>query len=234
MDRPDHLIVGLGTRNRLVELRRCITSIASTAGIPVKIVVAFDEDYASYIELHDYPYVSKVLLQPRHYYCRMMNVLYRKMHEVAEEEGSTHFVLAHDDSEYALWDWGNKALDIHMGAYPDGNGVVDLFGPSMCSHYISTFKFIDEQHNGQLADPRYTMYYSDSDMLNKLAEKTQYAAIEGMGIFRHMTMSTHDALTAEVTRTWKDLDRQEYERRWPKEYVQELKKNWKIALMDRS
>jgi hypothetical protein len=226
----DHkLIVGFPSRKGLTAVRKCVNSIVATANVPTQVVIAFDDDGISYRACPDWPFVDTHLLRPRHYYCRSVNALFQYIKQAAE--GTTdYFILTHDDVEFVTPDWGNLVIGAYERVLP-GGGILELFSPGLCSHYISSISFIDDEFDGRLADPVYTNYYSDSHMLNQCAEKGRYAALllpEGMNILNHDLFSTRDAASLEVQEAWFHVDQQLYRERWTPEREEELRANWKL------
>jgi hypothetical protein len=229
------LVVGFPSRKGLTAVRKCVNSIVATANMPTQIVIAFDDDDMSYRSCPNWPFVDTYLLRPRHYYCRAVNALFAHIEQAAE--GTTdYFMLTHDDVEFMVPDWGNLALETYNSVFPDGAGILELFSPGLCSHYVSRVSFIRDKFNGRLADPVYTNYFSDSHMLNQCAEEGWYGALlleEGLNIINHDLYSTRDAASLEVQEAWFHRDKELYRERWPQAVEEGLRANWKLLKGER-
>lgn len=208
----EQLTILILTRNRTEALRRCITSAVATAGCPVRILVGFDEDYAGYTNLQPYPYVSKTLLWPRHYYVRGFNRVYSMAKKSFPD--LDYIVVTNDDVEWFRPGWGARVQQHLRNTFPDGHGIAEFIGPDQCAHYMTRAAFIDEHFGGQLGNPIYTMYCSDTEMLQRAKELDRHCFVvdkdTGKALARHL--ETGDSLRQELT-VWMKDDVLEYNKR---------------------
>lgn len=213
------LVLGLITRNRNANLRRAVTSAAATSDIPLRIALMFDDDIAGFQQCPEWPYAQKQLLTPRHYYVRAMNKLFWFAKDTAADE-TDYLVISHDDDEWVRPNWASLAVEMLENAFPDGQGILELFAPSLCGHYITKFSFIEKHFNGRLAYPAYTMYFSDSEMRNECLKLNAYRALNpkpGTELLVHNAYGTSDVVTREVQNAWFQDDREIYFERYPDE-----------------
>lgn len=206
------------SRNRATLLRRCIYSIMATCDVPYHITVGFDDD-PNWQNLKSIaPAATGILLRPRHYYVRGVNALFRQARLNRPE--MDFFVLLNDDVEFVVANWASRVLAFIKEEVPDGSGIAVLDAPDKCANYLSRVSFFDEFFDGQLAEPCYTMYYSDSELMARakalgrhfhgsLRVKTEGGAME-MKVLKHFV--TDDDMRDEVLR-WSNSDKRTFERR---------------------
>jgi hypothetical protein len=205
-DTPPLTLAILTRRHRLAV--QAMESAVATAGCPLQVVIAFDDAPREVCEamsvLLHCSNVRSFLLPVRHYYVRGMNALYHDMR--TPPTSADKFVVINDDVLFTMRDWGPYVLDQYAQRFPDG-GVLELAGPDLCAHYISDVGFMDKMYNGRLADPRYTMYYSDSHLMRHMKKLGRYAYCPGPSgnpVIHHQVVQ--DALRSEVE-YWMPIDR---------------------------
>lgn len=210
-----HLNIGILTHRRLDHLRRCINSILATVNIDTTITVLFDDDEPSYQSL-DHPIVNKALVAPRHYYVRGMNRLYAVMEHAATTAGKDFDWLCflNDDVEFLHHGWPLIIIESMIAKWGDGVGVAEMVAPEKCAHYITRKRFLDQFTEYQRpANPIFTMYYSDSDLMCCAKDAGRYAFLSAPGkgpvVLHHIV---HDTLRAECSR-WRTVDKVEWQRR---------------------
>jgi glycosyltransferase involved in cell wall biosynthesis len=198
------------TRGRPAQLEDCINSaIGGARGWPLHIVVGFDDDPQNYIQFResiektsDLPLGTKVGaigLTPRHYYVRAVNALF------AWARGNVphfdYFVLSNDDVTWAP-DWAKHAFYGLNKSYPRGLGICELSAPDACAHYISRAQFFVETFDGVLAEPCYTFYFSDRELLNRAKLLGRYRYLRGPEGPLIAHDQQRDAVRSEVERWW--------------------------------
>jgi len=216
------IVMGIVTRQRPRQLRTCITSALATCGVPINFVVGFDDDYWGYQQCLTLNVVKPYLMVPRHYYVRGKNAVYTEARNLAEGKAD-YFVLSNDDSEWLAPNWGARAVNLLEHSFEGGQGVLELFANGHLAHFISRFDFLDGFTNGLIADPKYTMYFSDSDLRNRLIEQDKYKAIQIKGskleeyhnrVVTHQLSITSDHLAFEVQCAWWDIDEAIFNSTW--------------------
>lgn len=221
------LAVGFLSRSRLPELRRAVNSLLATVGMPVKIVVAFDDDADSFNAYTPPAHVWKTLLKPRHHYVRGMNALYESLKQNVPD--FDHFVVSNDDVEFFGTDWGPAFCGLFAELWPDdGLGVIELLAHDKCAHYMSRRAFFDQHFDGRLADPAYTMYCSDTEMLQRLRAMGRHRWVHTPHAWPG-AVCVHHELTDTLrytTRIWYNRDLAIYNQRakangWPEVLVKE-------------
>ena len=216
------IVMGIVTRQRPEQLRRCITSALATCGLPLRFAIGFDDDYWGYNQCPQFAAVTKEFLVPRHYYVRGKNAVYDIARDMAGDEAE-YFVLSNDDSEWLCPGWGQRAVELLESAFPDGQGCLELFSAGHLAHFIARFDFLDSFTGGVIADPRYTMYFSDTHLRNLLIEQDKYKNINLKGnmidqyharVVMHQLSVTGDHLAFEVQSAWWDVDEKVYNSIW--------------------
>jgi hypothetical protein len=216
------IVMGIVTRQRPAQLRTCITSALATCGVPLQFVVGFDDDYWGYQQCLTLDVVHPHLMMPRHYYVRGKNAVYAGARDLAEGNAE-YFVLSNDDSEWLAPNWGHRAVSLLEKSFEGGQGVLELFANGHLAHFISRFDFLDEFTGGMIADPMYTMYFSDSHLRNLLVEQEKYKAIHIKGskleeyhnrVVTHQLSITSDHLAFEVQCAWWEIDERVYNSIW--------------------
>ncbi len=215
-------IFGIVTRHRPDDVRRCVTSAIATAGAPMRIAILYDDDPVSFDMCPRWPYAQAINVTPRHYYVRGKNRMYQLAKEMAGD--AEYFVMSNDDSEWLRPDWLSSAQEALEKQFEDGMGIIEMFMSGHCAHWISKFKFIDEYLNGKLGDPRFTMYFSDTDMMLRTAGMDRYASIVPSGTMRdqyhnrivaHKMAATADRTAYEVQSGWWEHDQAIFNELWP-------------------
>ena len=217
MTTGNNISIGILTRHRLSDLRRCATSAMATVGIPANVIIAFDDDLSNFRACPNWHWAMKFPLPMRHYYVRGMNVLFALMKQY--NPNLDYFVVTNDDSEFLTPGWGEEAISTLHERFPDGMGVLELAHPDLCAHYVSRRAVFDAHFEGNLAHPEYTMYFSDNHLRNSLKDMDMFASIEGSGgkqIINHYL--SQDTLREDL-RYWRQSDRKVY-----KKYV--TQNNW--------
>ncbi|KKK95153.1 hypothetical protein LCGC14_2675670 [marine sediment metagenome] len=215
VDTLDFLIL---SRNRGTILRRCLYSIMATCDVPYRITVAFDDDPDWRAIENIAPQAARILLRPRHYYVRGVNALFQHARTCTPE--MDFFVLLNDDVEFVVSGWAEGIIDFLKKQAPDGEGIVVLDEPEKCANYLSRVSFFDKHFDGLLAEPCYTMYYSDSELMERtkalgryshgtLSLKTDSGEVHAK-VLRHHEVD--DYTRTEVNR-WHKSDRETFERR---------------------
>jgi len=211
--------IGVLTRHRSIQLRTCVNSAIATVGCPAQVTIAFDDDRAGYESCVDWPGTSHLLLRPRHYYVRGVNALFHHMRRLAHEQDRVldYFCILNNDVEFVRGNWGPAGINYLSSKFPDGMGLVELVGPDVLGNYISRAALFDEHFGGRIAEPCYTMYFSDSELLNRLKQMGRYshADLPSQGslpdkILQHHVV--HDSLRSEAF-SWFPVDRQVYDER---------------------
>jgi len=205
------ITAGFLTRNRLPDLRRAVNSFIATVGVPFHVLVMFDDDSAGYNAYDPPPGVRKALVTMRHYYARGMNRMYQTMKETFPD--MDYFMVSNDDVEFLMPHWGVRTLNEFPNLFPnDQLGLLEIGGlEERCAHYVSRRALFDQHFDGLLAEPCYTMYYSDSELMQRLRTMNKYRVIEqSNAICIHYIV--RDSLRYEVERWW-HADKAEYERR---------------------
>lgn len=210
------------TRNRAEELLNCINGAISNAkGWPLHLVIGFDDDAESYIKhstadkgkLPAGVDVTCLYLKPRHYYVRAVNELYRFASRHVDFD---YFFLSNDDVAFAP-NWAAQAVRGLQRSFPNGEGICELAGPELCAHYVSRKAFIDTHFARLLAEPCYTFYFSDREMMMRAKLLGRYRHLPG-NLVTHF--EREDSTRSEVER-WFYVDEEQYFRRrvahkqWP-------------------
>ncbi len=207
----DHIAIGILSRLRPVSLRRCITSIISTVGANYDIYVAYDDDSISPSGIPPYPSYHPLVLQPRHYYVRALNALYSWMK--AENENLDYFALINDDIEFTLVDWAKEVTRLMSESWSDGMGVVELCGRENCANIVTRKQFVEDELDGVIANSVYTMYFSDTELLNHLQAIKRIVAARTA---RNFSIATHhedkDVVRLEAL-PWYEEDKRIYDKR---------------------
>lgn len=209
-------------------MRTAVHSAVALSDMPLQIVVLFDDDPLGYRMAPDWPYVHKVLAEPRHYYVRAANKLFQIVEDLKPD--TDWFFFTHDDVEFVRPGWGPLTIGAYEQVLPDG-GILECFGLGLCSHYLTKRSFIRDNFGGRLADTRYTNYYSDSHMLNECAQMGKYATVKldsARAILNHQTTATRDAPSWEVQEAWFQDDQEIYKAAWP-DFGKELQKKWVVV-----
>lgn len=204
--------VGILSRNRPDTLLRCVTNVQSLAGGPLLVGIALDDDLVTYQNFPRILGVSRLLLQPRHYYVRGTNAVYRFLRQLADGAGLPfdYVVILNDDVEFQVFGWYPAAIAYLHERFPDGMGLVEFGVPDACANFITRAAFIDEHFGGEPANPVYTMYCSDSELLSRLKAMGRYASVQvdsGGAVLKHAQIQ--DALRAEM-KPWYTLDQMQY------------------------
>ena len=216
------IVMGIVTRQRPAQLRTCITSALATCGVPINFVVGFDDDYWGYQQCPTLSVVTPHLMVPRHYYVRGKNAVYDVANSLAVGKAE-YFVLSNDDSEWLAPNWGMRAVNLLEQSFEDGQGALELFANGHLAHFISRFDFLNEFTGGTLADPMYTMYFSDSHLRNLLIEQDKYKSIQVKGskieeyhnrVVTHQLSITSDHLAFEVQCAWWEIDEGIFKNIW--------------------
>lgn len=210
-----HFYLGILTRGRPGDLRRCITSALATANEQIGVVVAFDDDHVGWNTTPEYKGVSRTLLLPRHYYVRGMNALYRFLQKVAADNSETleHFAVCNDDVEWLAPSWPQLVRETMVREFEDGQGVLELADVDKCATYAGHAGLFARHFSNRLAEPCYTMYCSDTELLVRLRalDKWRFVVHPTHGaVCRHAEV--RDALRTEVKR-WYESDRELYNER---------------------
>ena len=207
----ERVALGVLTRGRPQAAIACVQSALATAGEPIEVFVVVDDDRPAAAAITSYfegnPLVHVALLPLRHYYVRGMNALGRWLHEA----GVDHFVVANDDVTFVQPGWAATVCSALAAYFPDAMGILELAGPELCAHYASRMGFFCQYFNGQLAEPAYTFYCSDTELRERARALDRYAWWYGPEVLQHHI--TRDAGRSEVS-YWLPLDRAEYARRW--------------------
>jgi hypothetical protein len=162
--------------------------------------VLFDDDEVSPSVLADLPINCHRALN-RHYYVRGANALLR----LCETE---QFVFTNDDSVF-LPGWDTAARD----ALDKCGGVVELGGKTgKCAHFVTTKSFINEIQDGYLAQPCYTFYFSDRELMYRASAVGKYACREP-GVITHTVVK--DGVRSDVLH-WMNTDRETWVKRMKK------------------
>ncbi len=206
--------LGILTRGRPADAIACAQSavdcaaIASSTPLPVYILV--DDDRAAFeriaVRLAAQPHIKVGLLPLRHYYVRGMNALFAWM----ADDGVDHFVVSNDDVTFVRAAWDRLALQHYQDACGDW-GVLELAGPELCAHYLSRVAFFVEHFDGQIAEPAYTFYCSDTELRERCRALGAYHVWTDQPILRHNVKD--DGVRSEVM-YWMPRDRAQYARRW--------------------
>jgi len=180
---------------------------------------------SGYEQCPNWPWAHKILLTPRHYYTRGKNAVYRAAKEVGRQLGrQVYYAQTSDDSEWLYPDWGKMAVNALESSFPNGLGVIELFQLGHCAHYVTKFEFVDGFLSGNLGDPVFTMYFSDTDMLIKCSNVDRYRAATPTGsmaeqsrnrIVTHAMNATGDHTAFEVQQAWWDVDADTFYKRYP-------------------
>lgn len=188
----------------------------------MRVAIVFDDDPVSYDMCPRWPYAQAINVTPRHYYVRGKNRLYQLAKGMAGD--TEYFVMSNDDSEWLRPGWLAAAEEALEKQFEDGMGILEMFMQGHCAHYITKFKFIDEYMDGRLGDLRYTMYFSDTDMMLKATDVKRYCAIVPEGgmrdqyhgrIVAHKMSVTADRTAFEVQCGWWDQDQAVFNEIWP-------------------
>jgi hypothetical protein len=173
-------------------------------------------------------FATTINLSPRHYYVRGKNAVYRLARTISDE--CEYYVMSNDDSEWVRPGWLESAQGALEDHFEDGMGILELFMQGHCAHYITKFKFVDKYLDGRLGDPRFTMYFSDTDMLIKMQAINKYGAITFDGdwnhqyhsrIVNHQLDAKGDRTAYEVQSTWWHIDEQVFNELHPPEKEEE-------------
>ena len=211
MESTASIAVGILSRLRPTNCRRCITSVVATIGCDHTIYVALDDDHISKQSLPHYRHCRYHVLQPRHYYVRGVNALFQWMKDSYQD--LDYFLIINDDTEFLLLDWGPRILETFDKAYPDGMGLMELSGEGGCTNFITRREFIDSQFNGYIGNPVYTMYFSDSELLNRLKELGCYTRAYIEGNYPVADHAAEKDYTRLEVRDWYERDKKVYEER---------------------
>lgn len=168
---PDpELVLGVLSRGRLEGLRRCVNSALTYAGVPIRVIVAFDADPSTYKAYKAPGGVQKLYLHPRHYYTRGMNALY----EAIRSTGADIFGITNNDCEFVTPGWAKLAKRELLNGFEDGHGVVEMTNYGSLFSFVTRVPFIEERYGGELFNPAYLMYYADRERMKDLEADDLY------------------------------------------------------------
>ena len=207
----EEITLAVLTRGRFEDVIQCITTARATATGKLKVVVVVDDDIKTYTGLEQWAgsrdNVKVVYLHPRHYYVRGMNALYKHV-------DTEYFVVSNDDVSFTHQGWDERALT----AVRKCGGIVELAGPDLCAHYITSRTFIDLSFDGLLAEPAYTFYCSDTELRNRARVLGAYHFLPESGLVHHVK---NDRVRSDAS-YWMATDRETFKRRWQSEWPAEV------------
>lgn len=166
------LTVVLPTRNRPVELTRCLESLAATApGIRVVIVSDGDDaqttvaiDGAEKLDLK----IVGIVVDPGKTAAEKWNI--------GLDLVSTNTVVFAADDLVFHPEWFEKTIKA-LRAFPDGSALVgfdELAGSPHPLHFAATRKILDEINGGLLSVPHYKSWYMDTELCDKARRWGRY------------------------------------------------------------
>jgi hypothetical protein len=202
------IIFLIPSRGRPQELEACVNAIAANADVPFHILVAFDDDALSHSHFRPRPYVTTLLLRPRHYFVRAMNRLFAEGYSRFD---APHFVVCNDDDYFVRYGWMSEVRAMYADFFPEEDGLAELFANGRVHTYLVHRK-VYEQRDGIMYDPRYTQYCSDDALLIDMQKANRYVFIGPSGdsrrgdIVRHNRFSTLDPTGLETWEAWHASD----------------------------
>ena len=197
-------MLGVVSRQRLGLLRHCLNSAIVNAGdVEFGATVVFDDDIEGYLACPEYPWLTKKLITPRHYYVRSVNTL---ISTIMEGPLPDYIVSIDDDTEFIQTPWAEVCVSFFDEQFPDGLGLMDLLSHNECGQLFTTPAFV-KQMGGLLHDPAYLQFYADTDLRRKVGNRFIHLnSLKGRPFFVHkrdFSTSGHTTLSSIKTADFK-------------------------------